>query len=271
MEEITELFDSIFKIVHYVLVMPIRQKTKNILRFNIIGFSYHFFFTFAYISMMCYYGFTDEDFEEKVIGLDVILTEISFFYKLLNMVFKRNEFYEILEDLNLFQRKSSNNEEKKIIRIYAKKLRKAFYYYAIVTFVCVCVTLLTALFRKGNNLPFKSWYPFNLQNNPKYYWMLYSYQFIGIAGHASLNVFNDAFIMFMMGTIAMQLDILGLRLKRLNMYSKSDSLLSAMKDYDKIIRVSNKFHSLMSSTMFIQIYLSSGVLCLSAYHLSMVC
>lgn len=199
MEEITELFDSIFKIVHYLLVIPIRQKTKNILRFNIIGFSYHFLFTFTYISMMCYYGFTDEEFEEKVIGLDVILTEISLFYKVLNMILKRNEFYRILEDLNVFQ--SKRNEEKTIIRIYAKKLRKAFHYYAIVTFLCCLLTLLTALFREGYNLPFKSWYPLNLQNNPNYYWMLYLYQFIGITGHASLNVFNDAFIMFMLGTI----------------------------------------------------------------------
>lgn len=268
MEEIIKLFDTILKIVHYLHIIPIRMITNNINRFNIIGFSYHFFFTFAYISMMCYFGFTEADFEEKVISLNMTLTEISLFYKVLNMVLKRNDFYRILEYLNMF--KSQNDEEKNMILMYAKKMRKVFYYYAFITYFCILLNMWVTLYNDDIYLPFKSWYPFDLINNTNFFWILYFYQFFGILTHASLNVFNDVFIMFLMGTIGIQLDILGLRLKKLKINSKDGSLLSVMQDYDKIIRLCKHFQSLMSSTIFIQIYLSSGVLCMSTYHLSMV-
>lgn len=268
MEEITNLFDTVLKIVHYQCIMPIRIKTENIILFNIFGFSYHFIFTFAFISMMCYYGFTDEDFEEKVISLNMTLTEISLFYKVLNMVFKRKDFYQILDEINLF--KSQNDKENNYIRTYSKKLKKSFYYYALVTFLCVLLTFCVPLFNKDTYLPYKSWYPFDLKNKLNYFWVLYVYQCIGIFSHASLNVFNDTFIMFIMATIGIQLDILGMRLKELNIKSHDNSLLNVMHDYDKIIKLSEKFKCLMSSTIFVQIYLSSGVLCVATYNLSMV-
>lgn len=218
--------------------------------------------------MMCCYGFTNEDFEEKVISLNMTLTEISLFYKALNMVFKRNDFYQILDEIKMF--KSKNDEENCIIQKYSKKLKNIFYYYAIVTYLCLVVTFCVPLFKKDIYLPYKSWYPFDLKNKPKYFWILYLYQLIGISTHASINVFNDTCIMLMMATIEIQFDVLGLRLKKLNNNSQKDSLLSVMQDYDKIIRLCKKFKSLMSSTIFIQIYLSSGVLCMATYQLSMV-
>lgn len=267
MEEITNLFDIILKIVHYLHIMPIRMKTKNIILFNIIGISYHFIFTFSFISMMCYYGFTDEDFEEKVISLNMTLTEISLFYKVLNMCFKRNDFYQILDEIKLF--KTQNDNENNIIRTYSKKLKKAFYYYAIVTYLCIFLTVCVPLFKEDPYLPYKSWYPYNLKNKPKYFWILFIYQCIGLISHASLNVFNDSFIMFMLATIGIQLDIIGLRLKELNK-SHESSLLNVMQNYDITIKLCEKFKCLMSSSIFIQIYLSSGVLCMATYHLSMV-
>lgn len=219
--------------------------------------------------MMCYFGFTDTAFEEKVISFNMTFTEISLFYKVMNIVLKRNDFYGILDDLNLF--KPQNDVEEDIIRAYTKKMRKAFYYYAIVTILCVLITVCVPLFSEDSYLPYKSWYPYDLINKTNYFWILYLYQCIGMFSHASINVFNDSFIMVLMGSIGIQLDILGLRLSKLNENSdQKDSLLTVMKDYDKIIEISNKFQNLMSSSIFIQIYLSSGVLCMATYHLSMV-
>lgn len=227
-------------------IKPFRYIT-NILRFEglwpeennkivyiTISFTFHFFFTFFFIFSEFYNLSQSNDLKEMIQNMYISLTEINTLVKFINFVLNHKKIRKMLKQIEEnFMIKT--DEEDQIMISHIKFSEKVFVLDAIVVGSVIAFAAIVPLITGLPTLPFPVWLPFDYTSSISNYWIAYSFNITSIIFHAYANVANDTFIMFCSAVSAAQLEIVGLRLTKLQNCKAVDAeLKDLISQYDCI-------------------------------------
>nr|ALR72560.1 odorant receptor OR15 [Colaphellus bowringi] len=176
----------------------------------------------------------------------------------------REEFLYLIRSLNdsHFQPESEDQicSAKKSLRFYSKVKM-------IVSILCtitVFISMSTPVFYKKNelNLPFASWYPFDVSSYPIYQ-IAYVHQCISVIYVTSINTYVDIIMAGFNTFIGIQCDLLCSRLYNISKDHSSEenetTLLDCIRHHKLIVRFANN-----TEILFNRIYLGQFIACTSA-------
>lgn len=161
------------------------------------------------------------------------------FAKAMNLYLNNKEIQDCLARVHNFP--LLDDEEKKYADHKLRVFFKFTVFYAIIcnttiTFVCWHVMLV-----KEPELPFSAWYPFlDWQHDNRDFWIAQQIQFYGMVIVVNINTTTELFPCYFLTTIACQLEILGMRLEKLN--SKRKKGKENAKNVEKFIDDNVKTH-----------------------------
>lgn len=107
-------------------------------------------------------------------------------------------------------------EEKKFIDKELSLFFKLTVFYATICNLAITVVCWRIMLDEHPDLPFAAWYPLDWKHNSRDFWIAHSIQFYGMLLAVHINVCCELLPCFMLTMIGCQLDILGMRLKKLN-------------------------------------------------------
>ncbi len=137
-----------------------------------------------------------------------------FFAKAMNLYVNNKRIQSCLERVHNFRLLDYGEKE------FANNQLKVFFKFTAV-FVAICnVTITFICWRvvalEKAELPFGAWYPVDWEHNNRDFWIVQSYQFYGMFIAVNINVACELFPCFFLTVIGCQLEILGMRLEKLN-------------------------------------------------------
>lgn len=195
---------------------------------------FHFFFTIFFILSEWYNLILSNDLKEMVQNMTISLTEVNTLVKYINFVLRHKKIKKMLNHIEEnFLIKT--DEEDKIMRKVIKFSEKVYIINFIIVGSVIAFAGIVPLASGLPTLPFPVWLPFDYTKSNLNYWIAYSFSLTSVIFHAYANVANDTWIMFCSAIASAQLEILGLRLKKLNNNKKNDNQLKDLiSQYDCI-------------------------------------
>ncbi|XP_037041513.1 odorant receptor 94b-like [Bradysia coprophila] len=73
---------------------------------------------------------------------------------------------------------------------------------------------VSALYTIPRQLPFRAWYPIDWRHDERRYWIVYTYQVVGMIMQANLNICIEIFPGYLMYMARVKMEVLSLRLER---------------------------------------------------------
>lgn len=141
------------------------------------------------------------------------LTCLAYAFKMGNYYYYHRQMYSCLCAVEMFELKS--DEE---ILIYNRRNGLlsliACFYYTIPT-ICGASAYFKPFLYEDVELPFRAWYPFDWRNVKEYYWIAWGYQVCGMVLVIINNVTIDLTPTYLLNMVAIQTEVLGLRLSKL--------------------------------------------------------
>lgn len=137
-----------------------------------------------------------------------------FFLKAMNLYVNNKEIRNCLARVHNFRLLDSDEKQ------FANNQLSVFFKFTVffvlicnltITFVCWRVMLI-----KEPELPFTAWYPLDWQHNNRHFWIVHSIQFYGMFVAVNINLTCELLPCFFLTVIGCQLEILGMRLQKLN-------------------------------------------------------
>lgn len=195
---------------------------------------FHFIFTFFFIFSEWYNLSQSNDLKEMVQNMYISLTEVNTLVKYINFVLnhkKIKKMFKQIEENFLIK----TDEEDEIMQKSIKFSEKVYIIYFIIVGSVIAFAGTVPLLSGQPTLPFPVWLPFDYTKSSSNYWLAYSFNITAVIFHAYANFANDSLIMFLSALSATQLNIIGLRLKKLKNNQKiDDKLKDLIKEYDCI-------------------------------------
>ncbi|KAG5899378.1 hypothetical protein JTB14_036867 [Gonioctena quinquepunctata] len=200
-----------------------------------------------------------------VVAISCLGTAKSFY------IFKnRREFQILVETLNdeVFQ---PRNMQQKIMTESSLN----FYKNVKTTLLAMCTTavissMTTPLLHKKNdeNLPFASWYPFDVKSSPVYE-LVYIHQCVSDFYISYVNIYVDIMISGFTTFIGLQCDMLCEEL--CNMEDDGDQSIGEYIEYHRqILRFAQTTENIFSEIYFLQFIASTSALCMTLFLLTLV-
>lgn len=177
------------------------------------SYIFHAIGTFAFVLCLCLSIFFITSIDETTHCLYMSLTCLAFAFKVANYFYYHRQMYTCLSAVRTFE---LNTEEE--ILIYNRRnggLSWIACFYYIIPTVCGASAYFKPFLYDDVQLPFRAWYPFDWQNVAKYYWIAYGYQVFGMFLLILGNVTIDLTPSYLLNMIAIQTEVLGLRLSKL--------------------------------------------------------
>lgn len=171
-------------------------------------------FVCLYDLLMCASLLFIEDVQDATENLHTSLTFLTTFGKALNYRFFFGRVQGLLRIGETFQ--LDNDWESQFINRQMERFNK------LVTFLygsanaAVLFSCIAPVFSDEARLPYPSWYPFDWKSNSSTYAWLYIYQVIGVMIQSNLNISFDLLTAYFMHVASNQLQILSVRLHKLN-------------------------------------------------------
>lgn len=240
----------------------------------------HFFFTFGFVFFMFLYGFHLKDLGDTIQFMYICLTEFSFMTKLTNLYVRSNRIQSILKDFNseLDYCRIDELDEIAIPQVrFVKTMNQVYFWTSIVALVSA---YSAPILSEERIFPFLSYYPWvDWQNNNTIYGLLMAFQVIGMSSTCILNMMSDTFFSTQMSVVATLFDILGDKLSKLGSAPKNpdadlnddeENLKLYMKFYLRILNITNLLEVNFSVVYFVQFSVSSIVICVTAFQISIM-
>lgn len=180
-------------------------------------------FYFVYLLGLTTYFLFAESLEDYVNAMYMSLTILSLFVKIINFVAQNANINRSLDRVHSFV--LNNDEERRLYKERHRTFARPMIYYYTVCYITALASAVNAAFQSA--LPFRGSYPCNWHMDRSCYWMVFSYQTVGIMLCVHLNVALEQFTCFMMFEISVQLQILGERLKQHGWKDSGDGQASA--------------------------------------------
>lgn len=174
---------------------------------------FHGCFTFIFVFCLCLSIFFITSVDETTHCLYMSITCLAYAFKVANYFYYYRQMYACLSAVQMFELRT--DEE---ILIYNRRNGLltwiACFYYTIPT-VCGASAYFKPFLYEDVELPFRAWYPFDWRNVHEYYWIAWSYQVFGMVLIIFNNVTLDLTTSYLLNMVAIQTEILGLRLSKL--------------------------------------------------------
>lgn len=148
-------------------------------------------------------------------ALCVSLPVSVFFAKALNLRSNNKMIQSCLTRVHNFR--LVNDEEKKFADDKLRIFVKFVIFYAFICNLTITFVSWRVMFVKEPELPFAAWYPFlDWKHNNRDFWIAQTIQFYGMVIAVNINLTCELFPCYFLTMIGCQLDILGMRLRKLN-------------------------------------------------------
>ncbi|KAG4074200.1 hypothetical protein HA402_015503 [Bradysia odoriphaga] len=160
-------------------------------------------------------------------ALSVAIPTSVCFVKTMNFYVNRRRMYSCLKRVHDFQ--LLDPEEKD----FANNQLRIFFIFTV-SYALICNLTITfvswhVMWLKEPELPFVGWYPFDWEHNNRDFWIVQSIQFYGMFYAVNVNIACELFPCYFLTVIGCQLELLGMRLQKLNAeFSEKNRKSSAM-------------------------------------------
>lgn len=166
--KLNEPFEVLFKVLK---ATGMWQDGNQSWMYFFAGFGFHLLFVGVYFALVIIYTVRESSFADAIeaIGQSVILTSLIF--KWINFYYRIKSIKKIHEDLNSLLEFSKderrvNHDKVKCCVASALKCYKIYWFCAFFTGVSSIATPITT-----HKLPFKAWYPYDIEKNEVAFWM----------------------------------------------------------------------------------------------------
>ncbi len=184
------------------------------------SFIFHGCFTFIFVLCLCLSIFFITSIDETTHCLYMSLTCLAYAFKVANYYYYHHQMSACLSAVELFELKTE--EETTIYKRRNGLLSWIACFYYIIPTVCGASAYFKPFLYEDVQLPFRAWYPFDWRHISEYYWIAWSYQAFGMVLVIFNNVTIDLTPSYLLNMIAIQTEILGLRLSKLGKIDRVD-------------------------------------------------
>lgn len=245
---------------------------------KVYAFFVNSIFNFGVVICMILYVFQLKDFEDTVSFLYLCLTEVAFLFKLTNFYLRQSTILSLLQTIQNELDYCEPEEIEEIATKQVKSVKQFNVIYYSVALSCLAFAYITPLLAGDRIFPFPSYYPVDWEHNNLLYGLLYSFQVLGITSTCFVNASCDTVMSTLMCVLGFLYEILGKKLENLGKETseknsdgdnvESEKLKKCMEFHKRILNCTTELESLFSLVVFIQFSISSSVICVTAYQLS---
>lgn len=168
------------------------------------------------------------------------LAETALTIKAINFIMNNREWQLIFKEIKEFRIKST--WEQQIVTNRHRLFQKIAFFYL---FNANCYGFLMALIAALNGqMMYSGWYPgFDVQKSRLDFWIVYSFQGIGMAITANMNILLDSYYCFMMFMTSAHLNIFGHRLSSMQMGNSNRSILRIRNELIEQIHIHQRINA----------------------------
>lgn len=249
------------------------HKPKSFQRLYSFYSIFFLFFTIIYTVPLAASIFLAKSADDIPERLFMSSTKIAMVNKLIPLILDNNKIQHIRSVINKFELKSLHEEQvaTKCFNVFTKTM----YTFLVMPHFSLSVLNIATILSEERRLTFIGWYPgFDWENNDRDYWIIYIYQYIGITITATINITIDLFYCFLMYAISVEFEILGERLRSIEMKESSNAtkldLIEHMETLRGIRSLVDNVKIRLSSSYFCQVILSAIVIFASTERLAKV-
>lgn len=239
------------------------HKSKSLQRIYLVYSIFFLLFTIVFTMPLVasiFFVKSVEDIPERIL---MSTTKMAMINKLIPLIIHNANIQHIRNAINKFKIKSLHEEEiiEKRIDIFVKLM----YIFFVLPHFTISVLNIATILSEERRLTFVGCYPFfDWTNNDRDYWILYFFQYIGITITGIVNITIDLFYCFLMYAISVEFEILGERLKSIEMKQSSNATKLELTDHMETLKsihsLVNTVKSRLSSSYFSQVIFSAIVI-----------
>lgn len=247
--------------------------------YKVYAFIINLILIFGFTFFMSMYVFYVKEFEDLASFLYLYLTILAFLVKLINFVVRQKTIQSLLQDIQNELDYCDPEEIEMIASQQIKIIKVINTMYYSVAMCCLSIAYITPLFSVDRSFPLPSYYPFDWKSNDVIYGLLILFQVLGSSSICVVNASLDTLMSTQMCILGFLFEILGAKLENLGSrivkYSssvdvESEKLKACMDFHKRILRCTDMFQMEYSLVIFIQFSISSTVICVTAYHVSII-
>uniref|UniRef100_A0A182W020 Uncharacterized protein n=1 Tax=Anopheles minimus TaxID=112268 RepID=A0A182W020_9DIPT len=225
----------------------------------------------VYLFTLSFNMFLMQTFEQFVLYIMyIVFTEMVMLLKALITYHKFDQICDLFRHTLDSDFKPLDAEEEKLYRKGIDKINYYFYLYMMTTHLAIASSVLYLL-HHDYRLPY---FPWMLgiaygPSEPISFGIMFAYQVIGMYFHMLINVATDVQLFYFLGTIGIQLDLLGKRFRMIRTSEQFEqSFLTLINHYQKVQRMTRDVEQLYSPAYFAQFSASGLVICATAFKTS---
>uniref|UniRef100_A0A182QG13 Odorant receptor n=1 Tax=Anopheles farauti TaxID=69004 RepID=A0A182QG13_9DIPT len=200
----------------------------------------------------------------------IVFTEIVMLLKALITYYKFDQLCNLYQLTRGADFHPLDEAEQKLHRKGVGEINYYFQLYMLTAHLAVGSSLLYLL-QKDYRMPYFPWM-FGIKYGPTErvnFGIIFGYQVLGMYFHMLINVAIDVQLCYLLGTIGIQLDLIGKRFRMLGTSKEfEESFVGLTKHYQKIHRMVREIEELYSPAFFAQFSASGLVICATAFQAS---
>jgi gustatory receptor len=195
------------------------------------------------------------------------------FAKSLSIFKNRKRFEQIIETLEELFPKTKEDQEIANVQKYLKGYKKVELCLAVPLVFAVLMLIVTSLMRStifwrtDEISPFNNWYPFDAYQ-PVVYNLVLIWEVVEVVTSAFNFLGSDLIFCSLITLLSMQFDILCLKLQQLTSKDDVAKIKQLMELHKKIINLTQLLEEIFSPTILLNFTMSSMLICLFGYGLS---
>lgn len=243
---------------------PFDKPAVKIFLYSAYAVTFLTIFSMMYTTFMVCGIYFITDYSDLTNRLYMSLTEAALLIKVLNFYVHNREWQRILSDIEEFQLHTPDDH--KIVRLNARLFQTVLYVYFCVSNIAVHALCTAPLFSDKTVLAFSGWYPgLDWENNRRDFWIIFTYQYIGLIISCNLNLILDSYYCFVIHMLRTHLIIFGKRLSSIGVGTNAGIVRTNLIKQIQMHRRLNETFDLIQRNLqwayFCQIMLSSIVIC----------
>ncbi|CAD7085736.1 unnamed protein product [Hermetia illucens] len=219
--------------------------------------------------------FLSEDIRHLFENLSVCFAETMASLKSINIFLKRKQYRrmnDLLENLDERFRAVADPEEeiflKRIVKIAYRILVAYFIPFSLAALTC----MLPAVFSKTRRLVYAAWFPFDWRNNDTTYYIISTYQVLGIWVTIYQNIMNDTFPGLYLWVLKGHFRALNIRVSKIGYDLKKSNdqnyydLLRCISDHRIVLEYCDVFEDIFSGVLLVQFFITEVSACITAVY-----
>lgn len=187
--------------------------------YAIYGITFLMTFSAIYTLCMCINLFFIPDLKELTVASYMSLTEFALMVKAIIFFLLNRKLQKLFSTINDFM--LENDGERTFVQKRLNFFFKIMVFYYAVSNGGVLITEFSSAFSSVPRLPYSGWYPYlDWKQNRRDYWIVFTYQCLGMSSTCNMNVTVDSFACFFMYMISVEMELLGMRLRQMGHKNK---------------------------------------------------